>query len=101
MSVSTQALRVRGGSTARWRSWMVTAAVVGTLSTGFAVGRLSAPDAAAVRAPRPLVHAALVQDRPGIRPGSDRGTVKVQPAVDAIHRVEIRAGGNRGTAKRG
>ena len=100
MSVSTQTLRVRGGSTARWRGWIATAAMVGTLGTGFAVGRLSAPDAAMYTA-RPPVQVGFVQDRPRIRPGSDRGTVKVQPAVDTIHRAQICPGGNRGTAKQG
>lgn len=101
MNVSTQTLKVRGSSTARWRGWTVAVAVVATLGTGLAAGRLSAPDAAAVDAARPLVQVGLAQDRPLIRPGSDRGTVKVQPTVDAIHDVEFRPGRHRGTVKQG
>ena len=64
MSVITQTLRVRGGSTPRWRGCIVTAAVVATLGAGFASGALSAPEVGAVDAARPLVQVGLVQDRP-------------------------------------
>ena len=101
MSVITQTLRVRGDSSAWWRSWTVTAAVVATLGTALAAARLSAPDAAAVGAARPLVHVGVAHDRPWIRPGSDRGTVKVQSTVDAINDVGFRPGSDRGNVKLG
>jgi hypothetical protein len=101
MSVITQTLRVRGDSSARWRSWTVTAAVVATLGTALAAGRLSAPDATAVGAARPPVEVRLAQDRPWIRPGRDRGIVKVQSTVDAINDVGFRPGSDRGTVKLG